>query len=37
VVGNVRVTYATDDDHWEVAAFANNVTDTEYRIYNLDL
>jgi iron complex outermembrane receptor protein len=37
VVGNVRVAYATDDDHWEVAAFVNNVTDREYRIYNLDL
>jgi iron complex outermembrane receptor protein len=37
VVGNVRVAYATDDDHWEVAAFVNNVTDREYRVYNLDL
>ena len=37
LVGNVRVSFTTDDDHWVIAAFANNVTDKEYRIYNLDL
>ena len=37
VVGNVRVSFETDDDRWVIAAFVNNVTDKEYRIYNLDL
>jgi iron complex outermembrane receptor protein len=36
-VGNVRASYALDDGHWEFAVFANNVTDTNYRIYSLDL
>ena len=37
VVGNARIAFRTSDDHWEVAAFVNNLTDKEYRIYNLDL
>lgn len=37
IVGNARITFRTDDDHWEVAGFVNNLTDKEYRIYNLDL
>lgn len=37
LVGNVRVSFTTEDDRWVIAAFANNVTDKEYRIYNLDL
>ena len=31
------MSFTTDDDRWVIAAFANNVTDKEYRIYNLDL
>jgi iron complex outermembrane receptor protein len=37
VVGNVRATYAFGDSGWDVAVFANNVTDKAYRLYNLDL
>ncbi|KQY66603.1 MULTISPECIES: TonB-dependent receptor [unclassified Sphingomonas] len=37
IVGNARISWATDDDHWTIAAFVNNLTDKEYRIYNLDL
>ncbi|WP_414902303.1 TonB-dependent receptor [Sphingomonas flavalba] len=36
IVGNVRASYAFND-RWEVALFANNVTDKAYRLYNLDL
>ena len=36
-VGNVRVAYAILDGKVEVAGFVNNVTDKQYRIYNLDL
>jgi iron complex outermembrane receptor protein len=36
-IGNVRVTYAVLDGKLELAAFANNVTNRYYRIYNLDL
>jgi len=37
IVGNARISWATDDDHWTIAAFVNNLTDKKYRIYNLDL
>ena len=37
VVGNVRVSYTTLDERWKLAAFVNNVSDTEYRIYTLDI
>ncbi len=37
IVGNARISWASDDDHWTLAAFVNNLTDKEYRIYNLDL
>ena len=36
-IGNVRVAYAILDGKLELAAFVNNVTDKQYRIYNLDL
>ncbi|MEO5597541.1 MAG: TonB-dependent receptor [Novosphingobium sp.] len=36
-VGNVRVSYSLQDGKYEVAGFVNNVTDTRYRVYNLDL
>ena len=37
IVGNARISWASDDDHWTLAAFVNNLTDKEYRIYDLDL
>jgi iron complex outermembrane receptor protein len=37
VIGSVRISYALEGGHWEVAAFANNVTNKAYRVYNLDL
>ena len=37
VVGNFRVSYTTGDEHWKLAAFVNNVSDTEYRLYTLDI
>ena len=37
VVGNVRLSYTADGEHWEFAGFINNVTNKEYRVYNLDL
>lgn len=37
VIGNARIAYKTGDQHWEVAAFVNNLTDKWYRVYNLDL
>lgn len=37
VVGNARVSYAFDDRKWELAGFVSNLTDKEYRLYNLDL
>jgi iron complex outermembrane receptor protein len=36
VVGNARLSYEAAEN-WSVAVFANNITDKEYRIYNLDL
>ncbi|MCZ4339975.1 TonB-dependent receptor [Sphingomonadaceae bacterium G21617-S1] len=37
IVGNARATYAFADRRWEVAAFVTNLTDKEYKLYNLDL
>ena len=37
VIGNARIAFKTNDEHWEVAAFANNITNKQYRVYNLDL
>ena len=37
VIGNFRVSYTTGDERWKLAAFVNNVSDTEYRLYTLDI
>lgn len=37
VVGNARVSYALESPGLEFAVFVNNLTDKEYRLYNLDL
>lgn len=37
IVGNARATYAFADRRWEIAAFVTNLTDKEYKLYNLDL
>ncbi len=36
-VWNASFSYTTGDDHWTVSAWVKNLTDEEYRIYNLDL
>lgn len=36
-VWNANVSYAGEDDSWKVALWVKNITDEEYRIYNLDL
>lgn len=33
---NARLAYAGADDGWEIAAFANNLTNEEYRVYAFD-
>jgi iron complex outermembrane receptor protein len=35
-VANARIGYGADDGRWEVAAFVNNFTDEEYRVYAFD-
>jgi iron complex outermembrane receptor protein len=35
-VGNLRASYTSGDQRWEVAAFAHNVTDEEYLSYTFD-
>ncbi|HZD52819.1 MAG TPA: TonB-dependent receptor, partial [Woeseiaceae bacterium] len=35
-VGNLRVSYTSDDDRWEIAAFAHNITEEEYLSYTFD-
>jgi iron complex outermembrane recepter protein len=37
IVGNARIAYSFAGNRWEVAGFVNNLTDRQYRIYNLDL
>ncbi len=37
VIGNFRVSYTSADENWKLAAFVNNVSDTEYRLYTLDI
>ena len=37
IVGNARVSYAFADRKWELAGFVSNLTDKEYKLYNLDL
>ncbi len=36
-VWNANLSYTTDDESWKVSAWVKNLTDEEYRIYNLDL
>ncbi len=36
-LANARLSWMSDDDHWEVAVFAENLTDKEYRTYSFDL
>lgn len=36
-VGNARVSYTSDDEAWEIAAFVENVTDEEYGIMGFDI
>ena len=35
-VANARIGYATENGRWEVAAFVNNLTEEEYRVYAFD-
>lgn len=35
-VANARIGYAAADGRWEVAAFVNNLTEEEYRVYAFD-
>jgi iron complex outermembrane receptor protein len=35
-VANARIGYGSDDGRWEVAAFVNNLTEEEYRVYAFD-
>ncbi|NKB39385.1 MAG: TonB-dependent receptor plug domain-containing protein [Gammaproteobacteria bacterium] len=37
IIGNFRMSYTTSDERWSVAAFVNNVSDTHYRLYTLDI
>lgn len=37
VVGNVRVSYTTEDRDWEAAFFVNNVADEEYLVAGFDV
>jgi iron complex outermembrane receptor protein len=36
MVANARIGYASGDGRWEVAAFVNNLTEEEYRVYAFD-
>jgi iron complex outermembrane receptor protein len=35
-VGNLRVSYAAENDRWILAAFVHNITDEEYLSYTFD-
>ncbi len=35
-VANARIGYGADDGRWQVAAFVDNLTDEEYRVYAFD-
>jgi iron complex outermembrane receptor protein len=35
-VSNARIGYAAENGRWEVAAFVNNLTEEEYRVYAFD-
>ena len=36
-VANARLSWASPDDKWEVAVFANNITDENYIVQSFDL
>jgi iron complex outermembrane recepter protein len=36
-IANARVTYASEDDRWSLAAFCENCTGTNYNIYGIDI
>ena len=36
-IGNLRLSYITGDDKWELGAFVRNFTDAKHRLYLLDL
>ena len=36
-IGNFRASYTSADERWRLAAFVHNVSDTEYRLYSLDI
>ncbi len=36
-VWNASLSYAAEDESWKITAWVKNLTDEEYRIYNLDL
>ncbi|MEM8496590.1 MAG: TonB-dependent receptor [Pseudomonadota bacterium] len=36
LVSNLRLSFASGDDKWEVAAFVNNLADEEYRVFGGD-
>ena len=36
-IGNLRLSYTTGDGKWNLTAFVKNFTDTEHRLYMLDL
>ena len=35
-IGNLRVSYASRDERWEVSAFVHNIADEEFRRYSFD-
>jgi iron complex outermembrane receptor protein len=37
MVGNVRASWTSGDDHWTTTVFVENVTDEEYRLNAFDL
>ena len=37
VVGNARVAWYSQDDHWEVGAFVNNLSDSRYQTIGFEL
>ena len=36
IIGNARISYITSDESWEITAFVNNLSDTEYRVFGGD-
>lgn len=36
IIGNARISYTTSDESWEITAFVNNLSDTEYRVFGGD-